>query len=100
MSDNGIPIIGEKRYNEHQLATAFRKLHLEPNDIVVVRGEFNPTDIAVMFQNFNCGHNPMKCQGHRVIVAPEGIESVSRMMLEELLQRQKSELTDVTGEPV
>lgn len=97
---NGVPINGT-RPNEHQVATAFRKLHLEPNDIIVVRdASLTPDDIIPALASYSCGHNPLNCNGHRIVFAPDGIESVSRMMLEELLKSMKESVPDVTGAPV
>lgn len=91
MSDNGIPIIG----NEHQIQTVVRKLHLEPNDFLVVRDQTLMEAIADGALNgFECGHSPMKCNGHRILFAPDGIESVPRAMLEELL-RKNPEIPEV-----
>lgn len=84
MSDNGVPIIGQ-----HKIDTAFRKLHLEPNDFIIVTDpELLPEDIMAALQGYSCAHSELECKGHRVIFAPGGIESLSPEVMMDMIAKQ------------
>lgn len=84
LDSNGNPV--QSKPNRHQLATVVRKLHLEPNDIIVITdSSITADDFAEAFAGYSCGHSTTKCRGHLIISAPGGMETITREQLLNLL---------------